>query len=109
MTVQGSLVNHLLATETPVKPEVGMGATILSYSDRYPATIIKVTPKTVTVQADQWERTDDNGMSEEQDYIYTRDPKAQTEVYRQTKKGWRDRSGRYLSIGRRERYYDFSF
>ncbi len=107
-TETGSLINHIESRFAQPTPEVGMGATILGWTDRYPATIVKVTPCQVHVQEDFAVRTDSNGMSESQEYEYSPNPKAHVEIFRKTKRGWRSGS-RCLSIGRREKYYDFSF
>ena len=57
-TQTGSLVNHLMSQDTPIAPEIGMGATILSWTDRNAGTIVKITPKQIHVQEDNAERTD---------------------------------------------------
>lgn len=65
----GSLVNHLYSrmTKGQPQPEVGMGATLLHWSDRSPATIIKVFTigklLAIEVQDDKYKRIDKNGMS----------------------------------------------
>lgn len=110
-TETGSLLNHIMSRygdEQEVK--VGDPCTILHWSDRTPATIIKVTPKTVTVQEDKYKRIDKNGMSDCQEYEYERDPNGSTKTFRLTKRGWTGKGGHpSLSIGYRERYYDYSF
>jgi hypothetical protein len=56
----------------PVKPEVGMGATYSVGSDRYPFTVVEIiNDKTIVVQGDNYRRTDDNGLSESQEYEFT--------------------------------------
>ena len=107
----GSLTNHMMSRPYgEPKPEVGMGATILMWSDRHAATIVKVTPTQVHVQRDKATRTDDRGMCESQDYTYERDPTATVEVFRLTKRGWRaPGGGAGLLIGDRDEYHDFSF
>jgi len=121
-TQTGSLINHVLSTESCI-PEVGMGATLLGWTDRSPATVIAWNPnkKEVTVQEDNYTRQDMNGMSECQDYSYTTNIKGQVKIFRWTDKGWRQImlnsethrwvyvDGEGLYIGQRERYYDFSF
>lgn len=108
-TETGSLVNHVIASQQQPTPEVGMGATICLWSDRHACTIVKVTPSQVHVQADKATRTDKNGMSESQEYSYERQPSAPVEIFRKTKRGYRNKGGSYLSIGVRREYYDFSF
>ena len=107
----GSLMNHLMAdgSALALKPEVGMGATVLMWSDRHAGTIVKVTPRTITVQRDFARRTDSNGMSEVQRYEYSQNPQGLVEVFRLTKRGWRNRCGNGLQIGIRSQYHDYSF
>jgi len=102
----GSVVNHLMSGG--IAPEVGMGATVLHWTDRTAGTIIKVTPKTFTMQADNAVRTDENGMSEVQSYQYTPDPNGRLFVFRLTKRGWRCK-GLGVCIGERRQYHDYSF
>ena len=124
----GSLVNHIMSRQVlnaPV-PTIGMGATKLSWTDRYPATICSVEIKNgvtiVGVQEDNYHRTDNNGISESQEYEFTPNPDARIEYFRTGKNGtWEPiyknaETGRWkkggcggLKIGERDRYYDFSF
>ena len=60
MRLYGSVNNRLLEHVTSPPPSVGDGATLLMYTDRYPATVVKVSPsgKTVWVTEDnvtKWE------------------------------------------------------
>jgi len=94
-------------------PAVGDGVTMCHFTDRHAGTVIKRTPKTVTVQRDKATRVDGNGMSDAQQYEYERDPEGATYVFSLRKNGtWRQRGheeqGTRLVAGRRE-YYDFSF
>ena len=111
-TETGSLVNHVLSNQDHqhdgIEPGV-TGATILMWSDRRAATIVKVTKCQIHVQEDRAERVDKNGMSESQEYVYTRDETARVRVFRKTKRGWRDSSGAGLMVGIRKAYHDFSF
>ena len=93
-----------------MKPEIGMGATKVVGSDRYPCTIIDITSsgKTLTVQEDKATRLDNNGMSSLQEYLYEENPDGEIERFRMTKRGWRNGSVG-LIIGTREKYYDFDF
>lgn len=72
----GNLINRVMENTTSNKPTVGMGATILGYSDRHAATVVSVSKdgKSVDIQRDTATRTDKNGMSECQDYEYSPTP-----------------------------------
>lgn len=121
-TETGSLINHFMGGSN-VSPQIGMGATLLSWTDRDPATVIAydMVKQIVTVQEDSYKRIDSNGMSEAQEYEYTPNPKGSIHNFRWGKKGWervtynpetnrwkKSHSGG-LHTGTRERFYDFSF
>lgn len=124
-TQTGSLVNHLMSRSAPQEPQVGMPATLLSWSDRDPATVIEVFVKGkttyFTVQSDAWKALKPVGLSEDQDYEYFRDPDGTTYTFRQSRQGgWEGvrlnpETGRYLKgganimLGRREKYVDPTF
>jgi hypothetical protein len=108
-TETGSLINHLYSRAIQPAPEVGMGATILCWTDRHPGTIIKVTPTQVHVQEDHAVRLDKNGLSECQKYAYSINPEGRVHVFRKTKKGYRNTAGNGLTVGGRDKYYDYSF
>lgn len=100
----------------PVVPEVGMGATVIMWSDRYAVTIVEVSPngKSVKVQSDNYKRTDTNGMSENQSYEFSPNPDAPITTYTLRKNGrWvhqgSSMNGQGLAIGFRDAYHDFSF
>lgn len=126
----GSMTNHLYSrmTNGQPKPEVGMGATVLSWSDREGATVVEAYEikggYEVVVQEDDFKRIDKNGMSECQDYEYTANPNARKLRFRFDDKhrGWREvyvkengrvclvkGGGHGLRIGERDKYHDFSF
>jgi hypothetical protein len=96
-----------------IVPAIGMGATIMSWSDRSPYTIINITTsgKTITLQADKYRRIDDNGMSELQRYIYQPNPNGNIvkATLRKDNQFRVSKSNAFVSIGRRNRYYDYSF
>lgn len=110
-TETASLTNHLMSgTNGAPTPEVGMGATILMWTDRHAATIVKVTPSQIHVKRDKAVRADNNGMSEMQQYNYEADPTADVEIFRKTKNGYRKADGGHsLRIGDRSEYHDYSF
>jgi hypothetical protein len=122
----GSMVNHLYSRMTLDEPApyVGMPATLLSWTDRHPGTVIEVNmdKRYIVVQEDDYRRVDGHGMSEDQDYEYIQNLNGSTYIYRKTKHGeWVmhcinpetkrlvQSRGRGLYLGKRERYYDFSF
>lgn len=71
-TQTGSLVNHIYGSSANPVPEVGMGCTVLGWTDRHAATIVEVkSPTKIAVVGDIAERTDSNGMSENQEYRYS--------------------------------------
>ena len=110
-TETGSLTNHLYATSKQPTPEIGMGATILCWTDRHAGTIVKITPTQVHVQRDSATRTDKNGLSESQQYSYAPNPTGEIVVFRRRKNGsYRAATtGNGLLIGTRDEYYDYSF
>ena len=116
MTFTGSMINHLSGNANYPTPEVGMGATILMWSDRYATTIIEVSEngKQVVVQEDHAKRTDSNGMSDSQTYEYSPNPEGPTVTYTLRKngawvrKGDPMKTGERLAIGRRDHHYDFT-
>jgi hypothetical protein len=125
----GSLQNHIYSRSTlgQPEPEVGMGATILMYSDRHAGTIIKVERKNkklyIEVQEDHATRTDNYGMSDCQSYSYAPNPKGEKNLFRFNEKNqkWErvyvnPETSRFckdnscgLIIGKRMEYYDYSF
>lgn len=115
----GSLTNVVMANSKSDEalPKVGDGATQLLYSDRHAFTVIAVhTSKsgktvTLTVQQDDATRTDNNGMSESQEYTFTKNSGLAAYRIRQSKDGgWKEVGGstRFI-VGSRDEYHDFSF
>ena len=99
---------------------VGMGATVMGYTDRRAATVIAVSPSghKVTVRLDKATRTDTNGMSEDQTYDYAPDPEGEVKVFYRDrnyriageKHGYGNRAkGGRLMLGCRRSYHDYSF
>lgn len=115
-TQTGSLVNHVISLVKSPRPEVGMGATLLMWTDRKAYTVIGVSPsgKTLLAQRDKAIRTDSNGMSEAQSYRFEPDPAAEKETYTLRANGeWHrvgeSSKGATLVLGHRAAYHDFSF
>jgi len=126
----GSLQNRLkefMVIGAP-EPVVGMGVTIIMYSDRHAGTVFHVTKKgeetTIIVRRDRVDRIDNNGMSESQQYKYTPDVNGYAYYFKQKRANslWqqyimnrdtgrlnKNKNGHGLYVGEREEYYDFSF
>lgn len=99
----------MIETNTPdcqVVPKIGDGATIQMFASRIAATIIGITPSTITVQRDFALRTDRNGMTDLQSYAYHPNIHGTKHVFRKTKRGWMS-NGSKLIIGTRDHFYDF--
>ena len=113
----GSIDNRLMENCRQPVPVVGMGATELCYSDRHPYEIIEVIDdRHIIVRALSWKRTDRNGMSESQSYLYFSNPANPTAKLFLTKQGqWRERypdrslGCNRFALGFAERYYDPCF
>lgn len=77
-----SLSNNISAAVFPQVPVVGEGATLLGASDRHAGTVVELVKNKAGQitgfywQEDDAERIDANGMSETQEYAYTRMPNA---------------------------------
>ncbi len=111
----GSLQNEILSQQTPLTPEVGMGATEYLWSDRNPFTVIEViSPRKIVVQADIATRTDNNGMSDCQSYEFTPDHNGRKRTLTLRKNGkWIPQGeglkGTTFGIGKRSKYHDYTF
>ena len=126
-TQTGSLINNIMSRSVIGEPlpEIGMGATMLSWTDRNPATIVSVFTKGKTqyigVNEDDATRTDGNGYSESQTYEFKFNPNVFMNYFRKTAKGtWEgcyinQETGRFvkgngsITIGQRGKYWDPSF
>lgn len=114
-----SLTNAIMVASKQPEPKVGMGATIVMYSDRYAATIVTIARVSgidrVHVREDIVTRIDNNGMSECQDYAYAPNPNAPVQVFtlrntgRYVKMRQPTNGGTHLLIGVRDHYTDPSF
>lgn len=111
MRVYGNLVNRFLEHSLSPKPEVGMGATIHMWSDRYPATVVAVSDsgKTVTLREDKvtdWE-PHPSGYGK----AFADDPSGRTFRARIRKNGtWRTMgAGEGVTLGSRAAYRDPHF
>lgn len=131
MRVFGNIMNRVMENTTMPVPEVGMGCTILSYSDRTAATIVEIKstiksgervgmPSVIAVKEDNAIRTDKNGMSESQEYVYEPNPEGVVKYFKLAKDGSYCECGQdghlgsargrtHLLIGIRRHYHDYSF
>jgi hypothetical protein len=108
-----SMTNYLMSgTKGQPVPEVGMGVTILMWTDRYAGTITRVSPSGKTF----WYREDKatctgNGMNESQTWTHEPDPNAPEHAARLSKRGeWhRSPGSTRLALGYRNTYRDPSF
>jgi hypothetical protein len=100
-----------------VVPEIGMGVTKPSGSDRYPYTVIEIiADKKIVVQEDKATRTDNRGYyTESQDYSYEPNPNGHTATITKRKNGrWhtlgtRTRGSQSWYLGVRDRHNDPHF
>lgn len=112
----GSFFNMMMSNGKST-PEVGMGATLLLWTDRHAGTITEVSEdkKTIKWKADKVSRVDNNGMSDSQDYSYEPNPDAKAMTFTLRKngkyvvKGAPMKQGMVLSVGHRSEYYDYTF
>ena len=124
----GSLVKHLYSRAGTVQPEVGMAATLLSWTDRYPATVAEVFKKGkhnyFTVREDDYERISgvvgmdesveyrffpcEEGEGREQTYRIKEDGYEQVFFDSSTKRFKKLNCGSVI-LGRKEKYHDPHF
>lgn len=93
-------------------PQIGDGVTRYFYTDRASYTVIAVvTPNKIMVRRDKCVRTDDNGMSDSQQYRYEQDPSGEvlTITRRKGDKWMAKEKGSYFRVGLRGAYHDYSF
>jgi hypothetical protein len=114
-TETGSLMNHIISGCRMAAPEVGMGGSILGWTDRRACTITEVSKsgKRVGIVEDIATRVDKNGMSDSQEYSFERGSGSPTFFTLRKNGAWVRQGesirGQRLAIGQRDHYYDFSF
>lgn len=114
-TQTGSLINHIISGCGNATPEIGMGVTILGWTDRHAGTILEVSKdgKSITIARDEAKPLH-KGMTDCQDYEYKHGTKPYATYTlrrngRWVAKGQTMNGGSSLKIGERDEYYDFSF
>jgi hypothetical protein len=108
----GSLQNLLAGNAQSAPPVAGEGATVLWWSDRHAATVLRVSPsgKTAWVREDRAIRTDAHGMSDSQSYRYEPDPAGREHVAHRKRDGrWQTLGGQRIQFGARDHYHDYAF
>lgn len=111
----GSLQNKLMAESKQPDTEVGMGITLLRWSDRHAYKIIEVSEinKAITIQRYKAVRKDKLGMSDQQNYEFSELTDQKKELVRKGDQ-WYEKTVQGLSkisllIGVASEYYDYSF
>lgn len=88
--------------------KVGTPASYSPYTDVYPGVVVRVTPKTVTVQP--VEHGANRCVWPDQDFpIYLDQPVGSPIVFRRTKRGYKSSSGYRASFGHARYYQDPHF
>jgi hypothetical protein len=114
-TQTGSLINHIMSGGRDAQPEVGMGATILGWTDRHAATVVGVSKsgKSIQIVQDIATRVDGNGMSDSQEYTYTPGTGTPQTFTLRNNGAWvakgQGKNGSRVALGYRNEYYDYSF
>ena len=125
-TQTGSLINYLSSGSKSPAPVIGMGGTVLHWTDRHAVTVVSIAVggKSILTRDDIAIRTDANGMSDAQSYSFEQDPNGAERRWKLANDGtWRaaqtSASGRVLfvgggkgerlALGYRSHYHDFSF
>lgn len=92
-------------------PQVGMGCTTISWTDRNPCTIVSVSKsgKSFEFTYDDYKRIDNNGLSGNQTWEYTSQPDAPRYKARLCKDGRYKHHGQTILVGVREKYDDPHF
>ena len=98
-------------------PNIGDGATIHSYTDRNPATVIFVSDREIQIQSDNYEVVSGSEHDGSAEYVYYRNLTGHVTCIRPIRSGhlkgqWRvngRKDGNSVSFGNRSRYRDPSF
>jgi hypothetical protein len=122
-----NMINQILSRQVigQPNPKIGMGATILMYSDRHAGTIIDIyCGKEITIQVDKATVISGSTYDGSAQYSYTKDSNGELFKFKKDKKGiWRELyvndkgnvcmtkqgEGHGLKIGVRMEYYDPTF
>lgn len=105
-----NIISNVMIAAIKEKPIVGMGVTECFFTDRKAGTITRVSDsgKTFWFKYDIATRIDSNGLSDCQTYKYEEDPNGY-EIKCTLRKGkYRTRNNPVI-VGRRDKYYDYTF
>jgi hypothetical protein len=96
-----------------IEPEIGMGATIMMWSDRHACTIVQITHnnKRIVIQRDTVVKVADPNHPDQFQYEYQANPEGEI-LYASKRKDGRYRlmgSKTRVCLGVRDEYYDLSF
>lgn len=110
----GSLINYVWTGYKQPEPEVGVGATLLLWTDRHAYTITKIySERKIGVKRDKAISIGPSRYSSEsQKYYYEYDNTSPEEIFTKRKNGaWKKMNTNHsvLIIGYRDEYYDPSF
>lgn len=122
----GSVINNLYSRAVIGQPEpqVGMGVTVLGWTDRHPGTIVKIEKagkyEVITVQEDKSKVISGTVFDGSAQYEYAQDTAGRLshfrfrnnrweEIHKSDKGRWVKSGGYGLRLGQRERYYDPHF
>lgn len=125
-TETGSLVNYLFSGSRSPSPVLGMGGTVLHWTDRHAVTVTSIAAdgRSLLTRDDIAIRTDKRGMSDAQTYNFERDDNGVERRWKLAQDGtWREAclndagrvvflsggKGPRLVLGSRSHYHDFSF
>lgn len=105
MKLYGSFQNRLMEGAQEIVPEIGMGATELMWSDRYPYTVVEIVSKNrIKVQEDIYT------MQSNGDYEFKSNFDGVIKTLIKTSHGWKVLKGStYFRLGIRDVYIDPSF
>ena len=105
-------VDSLLRTHLHAEPHVGQAATVCQWTDRWPATVVRATSRTVMVREDRAVLVSKDGDTQ----VWAVTPNLGGDVHKFTLRKWGGwvqagapvGCGLELRLGTRSRYHDFS-
>lgn len=112
MAKYGNVLHIIADSRSKVAPKVGMGVTVLMWTDRHAGTITEVSKsgKSFTFQQDDATRTDSLGRTDSgQKYAYTPNPVATPQKALLSKNGWKVVGAGKILLDVRDEYYDHGF